>query len=126
MKRSELSDELRYKLLKSIESDPKISQRQLASQMGLSLGKVNYCIKALVDVGYVKLQNFTQSQNKLGYCYNLTPKGISEKSSVTMRFLKSKQDQYEALKVEIEVLRKEAEVSPKAVEKTLLKMKNKK
>ncbi|WP_045860381.1 MarR family EPS-associated transcriptional regulator [Teredinibacter purpureus] len=103
-----LSDELRYQLLKELEENPDISQRQLASMMGVSLGKTNYCLKALVDAGWVKVGNFARSNRKLNYAYVLTPKGLSEKAAVTVRFLKNKQLLYEQLEQEIAVLQKEA------------------
>lgn len=104
-----LSDELRYQLLKELEENPDISQRQLASMMDVSLGKTNYCLKALVDAGWVKVGNFARSNRKLNYAYVLTPKGLSEKAAVTVRFLKKKQNQYEQLEKEIGLLKKEAE-----------------
>ncbi len=103
-----LTDEYRYKILKMVESNPAISQRELASQLGISLGKVNYCLKALIDKGLLKASNFRNSKNKLAYMYLLTPSGIEEKASITMRFLKIKIQEYEALQREIEELRKDA------------------
>ena len=101
MTRNILDDEIRYKLIKLIERNPNISQRDLAKEMGISLGKVNYCLKALMNIGWVKAGNFARSDNKLGYAYALTPKGIKEKSVVALRFLKSKQEQYDRLREEI-------------------------
>jgi len=109
-----LSDEMRYRLLKLLEDDPNISQRSLASALGISLGKTNYCMKALVDRGWVKAKNFVHSDNKRAYAYYLTPKGFDEKARVTVRFLRQKMDDYEALKEEIAQL--EAEVSRSGVE----------
>jgi len=103
-----LPDELRYKLLKRLKQNPDISQRELAEVIGISLGKTNYCIKALIDAGWVKVGNFAQSQQKLGYAYFLTPKGIREKAEVTVRFLKQKQIQFEQLEHEIIALKQEA------------------
>ena len=102
-----MDDELRYRLLKHIEKNPEQSQRELAKTVGISLGKTNFCLRALVDVGLVKVENFAKSKNKLNYAYILTPKGISEKAAVTMRFLSSKQKQYRELEKEIEALKKE-------------------
>lgn len=102
-----LTDEFRYKILKLVSENPEISQRELAQQLGISLGKVNFCIKALVDVGLVKASNFRNSNNKLAYMYLLTPKGIEEKTTITLRFLKGKLQEYELLKAEIEELQKE-------------------
>jgi EPS-associated MarR family transcriptional regulator len=103
-----LTDELRYQLLKHLEQNPEMSQRQLASELGISLGKANYCLKALVEKGWVKAGNFRRNPNKLQYGYLLTPKGVDEKARVTLRFLKSKQQEYETLQKEINELRKEA------------------
>ncbi len=103
-----LTDEYRYKILKIVESNPAVSQRQLARELGISLGKTNYCLKALVEKGLLKASNFRNSKNKLAYAYKLTPKGIEEKASVTMRFLKKKMQEYEKLQQEIDELRKES------------------
>ena len=96
-----LDEETHYRLLNLIQENPKMSQRQLADAMGVSVGKMNYCVKALVAVGHVKLNNFRRSKDKLGYAYMLTPKGISEKAKVTLRFLEIKKAQYEKIKKEI-------------------------
>lgn len=103
-----LSDEYRYKILKSLESNPKISQRELAGELGISLGRVNYCIQALIEKGLVKANNFRNSQNKKGYAYFLTPRGIEDKARITVQFLKIKVAEHEALKKEIKDLRAEA------------------
>ncbi len=103
-----LTDEYRYKILKLIEVQPEISQRELAQSLGISLGKANFCLKALIGVGLLKATNFRNSKNKLAYMYLLTPKGIEEKASITVRFLKTKLQQYEELKTELEELRREA------------------
>jgi len=103
-----LTDEHRYKILKLIESNPSISQRGLAQHLGISLGKVNFCLKALMDIGLLKATNFRNNKNKLAYMYLLTPRGIEEKANITVRFLKYKIAEFEALKLEIESLRKEA------------------
>lgn len=104
-----LTDETRYKILKLIEANPQMSQREVANQLGISLGKANYCLKALIEKGILKASNFRNSQNKLAYLYKLTPKGIEEKASITSRFLKSKMREYELLEREIEALQREAE-----------------
>jgi EPS-associated MarR family transcriptional regulator len=108
MPNKHLDDEIRYRLIKIIESNPNISQRDLAEQLGISLGKANYCLKALIDVGWIKVGNFARSKKKLGYAYTLTPAGIKEKAVVTIRFLRAKQEQYERLKKEIVDLKLEA------------------
>jgi len=103
-----LTDEYRYKILKLVESNPSISQRELAEQLGISLGKANFCLKALINVGLLKVTNFRNNKNKLAYMYLLTPTGIEEKALITLRFLKHKLNEYEALQTEIEELRREA------------------
>ena len=100
-----LKDEIAYKLLKLIEAEPYLSQRDIAQKMGVSLGKTNYCLKALIDKGFIKLQNFYNNKKKSGYIYFLTPKGIEEKTAVTYRFLQRKIEEYEDIKVEIESLK---------------------
>jgi EPS-associated MarR family transcriptional regulator len=106
-----LTDEYRYKIFKLVEANPEISQRELARELGISLGKVNYCLKALIEKGLLKAGNFRNSKNKMAYVYKLTPKGIEEKTNVTVRFFKQKMTEYEALKSEIEFLRHEAQQS---------------
>lgn len=108
-----LTDEIRYQLLRFIEENPNVSQRELAHQMGLSVGKINYCVKALIDVGYIKLSNFKKSRNKSGYAYFLTPKGAKEKVAVTIRFLEFKRRQYDLIKKEILNLQKEIQMQEK-------------
>lgn len=103
-----LTDEYRYKILKLLEAQPEISQRELAKSLGVSLGKANYCLKALMDIGLIKASNFRNSQNKLAYMYLLTPSGIEAKSSITLRFLKAKMQEYELLQTEISALMQEA------------------
>ena len=91
-----------------LESNPAISQRELAEQLGISLGKVNFCLKALVNVGLLKVTNFRNNKNKLAYMYLLTPSGIEEKTLITIRFLKHKLQEYEILQREIEELQSES------------------
>lgn len=98
-----------YRLLKLLEANPHMSQRELAQAMGVSLGKLNYCLKALVTKGFVKLENFRKNQDKRAYAYLLTPIGIEEKARVTVAFLQRKLVEYEAIQDEIEELRKELE-----------------
>ncbi len=108
MTNSVLPDELRYQLLKELESNPGVSQRELAKIVGVSLGKTNYCLKALIEAGWVKAGNFARSDNKMNYAYLLTPVGLTEKAAVTVRFLRKKQVQYKQLEQEIAQLKKEA------------------
>lgn len=103
-----LTDEYRYKILKQLENNPEISQRELAKGLGVSLGKANFCIQALIEKGLIKARNFRNSQNKKAYMYYLTAKGIEEKASITLQFLKFKMAEYQALKSEIELLQHEA------------------
>ena len=100
---SQSSDTLEYdyRVLQLIEERPDISQRELASQLGVSVGKANYVLSALIERGLVKAENFKRSNNKAGYLYLLTPKGISDKGLITARFLKRKVEEYERLKAEI-------------------------
>jgi len=106
-----LTDEYRYKVLKLLAENPHMSQRDLARELGISLGKVNYCIQALIEKGMVKAGNFKNSQNKQAYAYLLTPKGIEDRAKVTARFLNRKLAEYEALQTEIENLRREVLVT---------------
>ena len=96
-----------YIILKILKDNPKMTQRQMAKELGLSLGKTNYVVRALVDKGWVKLTNFKRSDNKLGYIYLLTPEGVSEKSVLAQNFLKRKSEEYNKLKIEIEILKNE-------------------
>lgn len=100
---------MRYRLLRYLEENPDASQRQLARQLGVSLGKVNYCLKALVDKGLVKVGNFKNNPNKRVYAYLLTPKGLEEKAAMTIHFLKRKLEEHRLLEQEIQELRREAE-----------------
>ena len=99
--------ELEYRALKILEQQPNLTQRQLAKELDISLGKTHYLVKSLIDVGWVKLDNFQKSDNKWGYAYLLTPKGISEKAAITAQFLVRKRDEYSALHEEIEQLQEE-------------------
>ena len=105
-----LDDEYRYKILKQLQQNPDISQRELAKRLNISLGKANFCVKALIEKGLVKADNFKNSTNKIGYLYLLTPKGIEEKVSLTQRFLQRKLKEHEALEKEIEQLRQEVKM----------------
>jgi EPS-associated MarR family transcriptional regulator len=104
-----LSEEVRYKLLRLLEPNPSLSQREVARELGISLGKVNYCLKALINKGLIKAANFKNSKNKTAYMYLLTPRGLDEKARVTRRFLQIKMQEYEALRQEIEQICHEAE-----------------
>lgn len=97
-----------YALMRLIEQQPDLSQRELAEALGVSVGKVNYCLRALIERGWIKANNFRNSQNRAGYLYLLTPEGIKQKAVLTKRFLKRKMAEYEQLKQEIQQLKKEA------------------
>lgn len=102
-----LTDSDRYQLLRALEQNPDLSQRQLANELGYSLGKLNYCLKALMDKGWVKTENFRNNQNKTAYLYQLTPAGITEKARVTRRFLQRKMEEHQRIEQEIEALKQE-------------------
>lgn len=104
-----LDETTHYTLLKMLEENPGLSQRDLAKRLGVSLGKVNYCLNALVEKGSVKINNFRNNHNKLAYAYLLTPSGIEQKARMTVDFLKYKMHEYERLKAEIEELQREAQ-----------------
>lgn len=106
--RTVLDTATRYRLLKRLEANPGLSQRALARELGVSLGKVNYCLRALMDKGLIKARNFRDSRNKLAYLYVLTPKGVAEKARLTMEYLRIKVAEAEAIQREIEALRREA------------------
>jgi EPS-associated MarR family transcriptional regulator len=114
-----MQDEIAYKLLKIIETEPQLSQREIASRMGISLGKANYCLKSMIEKGFIKARNFYNSNHKVAYVYMLTPSGLEEKASVTYRFLKRKMQEYEEIKAEIETLKAEAVEIKKSVSENL-------
>lgn len=101
------NQELHYRVLKILERQPDLTQRQLAEELGLSLGKTHYLIRSLIDIGWVKFDNFQRSDNKLGYAYLLTPMGIMEKASITASFLRRKQQEHADLQKEIIQLQEE-------------------
>jgi EPS-associated MarR family transcriptional regulator len=103
-----LDESTHYSLLKILEENPGLSQRDLARRLGVSLGKVNFCLQALIEKGSLKVNNFRNNENKLAYAYLLTPRGIEEKARITVRFLKYKMQEYERLRAEIEELKREA------------------
>jgi EPS-associated MarR family transcriptional regulator len=95
--------------MRILQENPDLTQRELAEKLGMSVGGLNYCLNALINKGLVKMQNFSSSKNKFKYVYLLTPKGIAEKVALTTRFLSRKMEEYEALKLEIEVLKSEVD-----------------
>lgn len=100
-------EDTQFRLLRLLEAQPELSQRGLARELGASLGKVNYCLNALIDTGFVKVRNFRDNRNKLSYAYLLTPRGVESKATITLQFLKRKTAEYERLKAEIEQLQRE-------------------
>jgi EPS-associated MarR family transcriptional regulator len=105
--KAKIQEEARFQILRLLHEDPSLSQRHLGERVGVSLGAVNYCLKALIERGLVKTGNFSASQNKLGYSYLLTPSGVAEKARLTSRFLARKKAEYDALRIEIETLSRE-------------------
>ena len=107
-RRSQLQEDTYFRVLRMLQDNPDMTQREIAEKLGISTSGLNYCLKALIDKGWVKVQNFGQSKNKFGYIYVLTPQGIAEKAMLTGRFLRRKLKEYEALRVEIDALSAEA------------------
>lgn len=102
-----LSEDAGYYILRKLEAQPQITQRELAQELGISLGKVNYCLQALIEKGMVKARNFSNNPNKKGYLYMLTPASLENKAAITHRFLKRKMVEYETLSREIEALQQD-------------------
>ena len=100
----QIQDDMHYRVLALVEANPAITQRALAAALGVSLGRVNYGLRALVEKGLIKVNNFKQNENKLTYAYLLTPSGVMEKSALTKAFLARKMEEFDALKAEIEAL----------------------
>ncbi len=106
-RQSKIQEDTYFRVMRLLQERPDMSQRDLADKVGISLGALNYCLKALMEKGFVKLENFQNSKHKLKYVYILTPAGMAQKMAMTGRFLRRKMDEYEALKAEIEALRRE-------------------
>jgi EPS-associated MarR family transcriptional regulator len=107
-RRSQLQEDTYFRVLRMLQDNPDMTQREIAEKLGISTSGLNYCLKALIDKGWVKVQNFSQSKNKFGYIYVLTPQGIAEKALLTGRFLKRKLQEYDALRAEIDMLQTES------------------
>ncbi|MEO9599253.1 MarR family EPS-associated transcriptional regulator [Parasphingorhabdus sp.] len=105
-------EDTRFRVLRLLQEDPELSQRELAEALGISLGAVHYLLRALIDMGFVKLGNFTAAKDKRRYVYILTPRGATEKAAITRRFLARKLSEYEALKQEIAELRNSVRADP--------------
>ena len=103
-RQSKLQEDTNFRMLRLLQENPSITQREMAKALGISLGGLNYCLQALLDKGMIKIHNFQSSQRKFAYAYLLTPSGIAEKAELAGRFLKRKMDEYECLKSEIESL----------------------
>ena len=110
-RRSQLQEDTYFRVLRMLQDNPDMTQREIAQSLGLSTSGLNYCLKALIEKGWVKVHNFSQSKNKFGYIYVLTPQGIAEKLTLTSRFLNRKLSEYEALKAEIGGLQAEVQMS---------------
>ena len=108
-RQARIQEDTYFRVMRILQEDPDLTQRELAQKLGVSVGALNYCLKALMDKGLVKMQNFNQSKNKFGYIYILTPKGMTEKAALTDQFLKRKKSEYKALKAEIDGLKLEVE-----------------
>ena len=108
-RQARLQEDAYYRVMRTLQDNPDLTQRELAQVLGISLGALNYCLKALMDKGWVKMQNFSQSKNKFGYVYLLTPHGAAEKAQLTQRFLARKLSEYEALRAEIAALKGEVD-----------------
>lgn len=109
-RRTDLREDVRFRILRLLQANPEMSQREMSDALGVSLGGVNYCLKALLDKGLVKIGNFSAAPDKRRYAYILTPKGIVEKGRLTRGFLRRKMAEYEALQAEIETVKAEMEV----------------
>ena len=108
-RQAKLQEDTYFRVMRILQENPDLTQRELAEKLGISVGGLNYCLKALMEKGLVKMKNFATSKNKFGYVYVLTPIGMAEKAAITHRFLRRKMDEYEALKAEIQDLASELE-----------------
>ena len=106
-RQAKIQEDTHYRIMRILQENPDLTQRELAEKLGMSVGGLNYCLNALIDKGLVKMGNFQKSKNKFKYVYLLTPQGIAEKVAMTSSFLQRKMDEYDALKVEIEALKYE-------------------
>lgn len=104
-RQAKIQEDTYYRVMRILEDNPDLTQRELAEKLGVSVGALNYCLKALMNKGWVKMRSFGQSKNKFGYIYLLTPRGVSEKAALTSEFLRRKIEEYEALAAEIESLK---------------------
>jgi EPS-associated MarR family transcriptional regulator len=108
-RQAKLQEDTYFRVMRILQKNPDLTQRELAEKLGISVGGLNYCLRALMEKGMVKMKNFSASKNKFGYIYVLTPTGMAEKAAITQRFLQRKMDEYVALKAEIEDLKAQTE-----------------
>jgi EPS-associated MarR family transcriptional regulator len=106
-RRAKLQEDTSFRVMRLLEENPDLTQRELAEKLGISVGGLNYCLKALMEKGLVKMRNFAHSKNKFGYVYTLTPSGMREKAAITHRFLRRKMEEYDSLKAEIDSLKQD-------------------
>jgi len=106
-RRANTQEDTNFRVMRLLEENPDLTQRELAERLGISVGGLHYCLKALMQKGLVKMKNFADSKNKFGYVYILTPSGMAEKAAITHRFLQRKIEEYELLKAEIDALRQD-------------------
>ena len=112
-RQAQIQEDTYFRVMRILQENPDLTQRELAEKLGVSVGGLNYCLKALIDKGWVKMQNFQNSKNKFKYVYLLTPQGIAERVALTSRFLDRKIQEYEALKAEIESLHQDVQSAGK-------------
>jgi EPS-associated MarR family transcriptional regulator len=106
-RQAKIQEDINFRIMRILQDNPDLTQRELANKLGMSVGGLNYCLNALIDKGLVKMQNFSKSKNKFKYVYMLTPMGITEKTALTTRFLSRKMEEYEAIKLDIRYLKNE-------------------
>jgi len=106
-RRSKIQEDTNFRVMRLLDENPDLTQRELAERLGISVGGLHYCLKALMQKGLVKMRNFAHSKNKFGYVYVLTPSGMAEKAAMTHRFLRRKIEEYESLKAEIDALKQD-------------------
>ncbi len=106
-RQAKIQEDTYFRIMRILQENPDLTQRELANKIGMSVGGLNYCLNALIDKGLVKMQNFSNSKNKFKYMYLLTPMGVAEKVALTTRFLSRKIEEYDALKLEIDALSSE-------------------
>ena len=112
-RQAKIQEDTHFRIMRILQENPDLTQRELAEKLGVSVGGLNYCLKALMEKGWLKMQNFQNSKNKFKYVYLLTPQGIAEKVALTSRFLDRKMQEYETLKAEIESLHQDVKSASK-------------